>query len=141
MSGVIKQFFKDAGLNGKPSFLEFSEIASEYHAKYCLDNCEAEQLRTGCEIVYGWVIWQDKKHSFIEAEFHAVVKNNDKLVDITPRVDGEKNILFVEDKTRVPKRIDNHTWRSWTNIKSQKGIIYENCQTREYRVLRYFNAV
>jgi DNA-directed RNA polymerase subunit E'/Rpb7 len=122
---------KNAGLSGKPRFLEFSRTAPEYHAKYCLDNCEAEQIKTGSEIVYGWVIWQDKKHSFIEAEFHAVFKKDSKLIDITPRVDGEKKVLFVEDSKRVPERIDNRTWRIWTNIKSQNGSIYETCQPKE----------
>ena len=112
-------------------YLDFTETAPEYHAKYCLDNCEAEQLKTGCEIIYGWVIWQNKNMNFIEAEFHAVVKKENEFIDITPRVDGEKKILFVQDTTRIPERIDNHTWNSWTNIKSQNGSIFENCQIIE----------
>ena len=129
VSGNIRKFLKDAGLNGKLRFLEFVESAPEYHAKYCLDNCEAERHRTGCEIVYGWMIWQDKKCGFIEAEFHSTVRKDGNLVDITPRVDGEKKVLFVEDATRVPERVDCKTWKSWTNIKSSDGRIYENCKT------------
>jgi hypothetical protein len=77
------------------------------------------------------VVWQDKKRRFIEAEFHAVVKKDGMLVDITPRVDGENKVLFVDDPERVPERIDNRTWRSWTNIKSLYGRIFEQCQTIE----------
>lgn len=128
VSGAIKRFLNDAGLDGRPSYLEFTETAPEYWAKYCLDNCEAERLKTGCEIIYGWMIWQDKKESFIEAEFHAIVKTDGKFVDITPRVDGERKILFVEDLAKIPERIDAHTWRSWDNIKSKNGVIYEESQ-------------
>lgn len=129
ISSSIKQFIRDAGLKGKAQYLHYTGIAPEYYAGYCLDNCEAEQMKTNCKIVYGWIIWQDKKRHFIEAEFHAVVKKDDKLVDITPRVDGEAKILFLEDLERKPKRIDDHTWQSWTNIKMQDGNIYEQCQT------------
>lgn len=128
---MIKQFITEAGLKGKAKYLHYTETAPEYQGGYCLDNCEAEQIKTNCETVYGWIIWQDKKRRFIEAELHAVVKKDGKLVDITPRVDGEIKILFVKDSERKPRRIDDHTWQSWTNIKMQDGNIYEQCQTIE----------
>ena len=127
----IKNFLEDAGLNGKSQFLLFFETALEYHAGYCLDNCEAEQIRTGCEIVYGWVIWENPKSRFIEAEFHAVVRKNGALLDITPRFDGERRVLFVEDKNRKPQRMDDHTWQTWSNIKSQDEEIFEECRELE----------
>ena len=124
---------KAAGLKGRPRYLEFSEMAPEYKAKYCLDNCVAENNRSNNEIIYGWVIWQDKKHRFIEAEFHAVLKGNGELLDITPRCDDEKTVLFIPDDTRTPDRIDTRTWKTWSNIKSQNGHIYENCRPIEMK--------
>ena len=51
--------------------------------------------------VFGWVLAQDKSKGFAEAQFHCVWKSTeDKLVDITPRRDGEKRVLFIPDHTR-----------------------------------------
>jgi hypothetical protein len=97
-----------------------------YKARYCLSNCEAEQNRTGESVVYGWIIWEDRKKYFIEAEFHAVMRQlNGQLRDITPRIDGEARVLYISDPTRTPQRVDERTWRSWTSYKSIQGIIVE----------------
>lgn len=64
-------------------------------------------------------------HSFVEAEFHAVMKRRGALHDITPRNDGEKIVLFVPDPTRVAVRVDEHTWKTWGNHKSADGHIVE----------------
>lgn len=52
--------------------------------------------------VAGWVIWQAKAANFVEAEFHSVwcdPKGN--LIDVTPRKDGERYVLFVPDSLRT----------------------------------------
>jgi len=90
-----------------------------------LDNCEAESDRTGQEIVYGWVLWEDRRFGFIEAEFHAVMRHGNTLVDITPRRDGEATVLFVPDAQRAPTRLDPRSWKSFTNIKWLNGRIVE----------------
>ena len=132
ISTQIKQFLANSGLSRKPIFLLFSHADLAYRPKYCLDNCEAEQIKIGCEVVYGWVIWENRRRRFIEGEFHSVVRKNGGLADVTPRVDLERRVLFVEDPNRKPKRIDESTWQTWTNIKSRNGKIIEEC--REIRI-------
>lgn len=123
ISGSVKRFLLSAGLSTEVVYLPFTFVADEYHTQYCLDNCEEERERTGCQIKYGWIIWEDRRKRFIEAEFHAIVVKAGVLCDITPRQDGENRVLFVEDPNRVPYRIDEITWSTYTNIKASNGII------------------
>lgn len=51
--------------------------------------------------VSGWMISEDPKHGFIEAQFHTVWCSPDgELQDITPRLDKEKTIMFFPDRNR-----------------------------------------
>ncbi len=60
--------------------------------------------RGGGSIQYGWIIWAGSKQLFLEAEFHAVwVSPFYEMIDITPKIDGEVNILFLPDMKRVYK--------------------------------------
>ena len=53
------------------------------------------------EAVYGWNLFQDKLTGCAEAIFHTVWKSPDgKLIDLTPRADGERLFTFVVDKSR-----------------------------------------
>jgi hypothetical protein len=105
VSANIKLFLKDIGVSIQPQYLKHTSVSPDYKARYCLDNCELEQKRTGCQIVYGWLIWEDIKRACIVAEFHGVVKRQGLLIDITPRVDGEDRVLFVQDRSRTPSRL------------------------------------
>jgi len=122
----VKRFLRIAGLHGFPEYLPFTDLGKDYKKGYCLNNCELEHLETSCNVVYGWMIWELKKSSYIEAEFHSVVEVGAKLIDITPRIDGEEKILFIRDEFREPKRANEHTWNTWSNIKSQRGKIIEH---------------
>lgn len=65
-----------------------------------INTCIQRNLEGG-SIEYGWVIWQDDLTASTEAEFHSVWKNKKgDLLDITPRIDGEKKVLFVPDFVR-----------------------------------------
>jgi hypothetical protein len=125
ISGSIRRFVQALGTNITPQFLPFTFVSEKYLPRYCLNNCEAEQKANGNRIVFGWVIWENRKQVFVEAEFHAVITQGNTLVDITPRVDGEETILFAPDPARVAERIDARTWRLWTNQKSLLGQIVE----------------
>jgi hypothetical protein len=114
-----------AGLTEKSIYLPFTDISPNYLPRYCLNNCEDVHRNLGYEIVYGWMLWELPAAEFIEAEFHAVVKDRKSLLDITQRADGENTILFVPDPTRVATRVDRRTWRTWTNFKAQHGIMRE----------------
>ncbi|MDE9544557.1 hypothetical protein [Xenorhabdus bovienii] len=69
------------------------------------------------------MIWEDRRNEFIEAEFHAVVKINDRFIDITPRVNLEKEILFVEDNIRRSEKESSNAWFSYRNIKFRRDDI------------------
>jgi hypothetical protein len=61
------------------------------------------QLRAhGGDAVHGWVLAQDKAQMFSEAIFHTVWRSAEgKLVDVTPRPDAEKRVMFVPDPSRA----------------------------------------
>ena len=68
---------------------------------YCHFNVWCQLRHAGGEPQQGWVLAQDKQKSFAEAIFHAVWKHPDgRLLDMTPRKDNEKRLLFVPDSVR-----------------------------------------
>ena len=125
LSSLIKEFLKSVGITDKPIFLSYEKRDDEYIVRECLTTCEVESSRTGSKIIYGWIVWQDKKNSFIEAVFHSVILENSRLIDITPREDNERVIMFVKDRNKVAKRFDPQTWDTWSSFKSFNGIIIE----------------
>ena len=116
----VRQFLAAANLLGKPRYLPFTLISTEYFPGYCLYNCATEARRSGDAAEYGWMIWQHETASFIEAEFHAVIRRKSGIQDITPRRDGEEIILFVPDSTRVPRFEPPNAWHTWSNFKSHE---------------------
>ena len=78
----------------KPS--KFVSSANDCHLNVWVQ-CNHE----GGGAISGWIIGEDPKQRFIEAQFHTVWCSPDgKLQDITPRTDGEKTIMFFPDPTR-----------------------------------------
>jgi hypothetical protein len=73
----------------------------------------------------GWVIWQSKLAQFVEAQFHTVWRNDEgKLVDVTPRQDGEKRILFVPDSVRAITLLEykgQPAIKTYDNVRVQSG--------------------
>lgn len=123
LSSSIRRFLESLESVGTATWLPFSFVSSDYQAAYCLSNCEAEHRRTGATIVFGWLIWEIRTQSFIEAEFHAVVKRGGVLEDITPRNDAEKLVMFVPDFARRAVRRDDRTWDTWANHKKQGSAL------------------
>lgn len=67
----------------------------------CFFNTWAKIKYSGGGKQTGWLIAQDSVNDFIEAQFHAVwVDPNGVLVDVTPRTDGEKRVMFIPDRVR-----------------------------------------
>lgn len=125
MSGSIRRFLATLETTASPILLPYTAVHADYRAGYCLNNCEAETQRSGRPIVFGWVIWEDRKQAFIEAEFHAVIRRGAELLDITPRKDRERVLLFAPDPARSALRIDARTWTTWRNHKAKLGIVFE----------------
>ena len=111
--------------DSKPVYLSFTYRSDTYLNCFCFKNCEDEKKKTGCEIIYGWSLWEDKKLGFYEAEFHSVIKENGDLVDITPRRKNEESILFVSDMSKKAGRKSVNSWYSWSNCKIVNGHVAE----------------
>lgn len=95
----VLEFCKEIDPSGKLSFVD---VIPDEEAKYqeCFINVQEYIRKFGGEIQYGWIIWEIP-HKFIEAEFHAIwVDKNGKYIDITPKKDGEKIILFLKDSKK-----------------------------------------
>lgn len=132
INSSVKMLIQALGLkNSKPIYLPYTHRSNNYRATYCFNNCEDEANKTGCEVVYGWMIWEDRKKSFIEAEYHSVIKENGMIFDISPRQTGDTKILFVTDNTRPGGRKRPDTWYSRTNLKMVNGFIAEESKECE----------
>jgi hypothetical protein len=67
----------------------------------CFFNLPEKVAADGGSVQHGWTIWE-RPGLLIEGEFHAVwVSPEGEFVDITPKRDGEKEILFLPDNERV----------------------------------------
>jgi len=68
---------------------------------YCLTDVPGYAWQHGGEAIFGWIIWE-VPGLLLEAEFHTCYKDEDgKLIDITPKPDRERQILFLPDSHRV----------------------------------------
>lgn len=77
-----------------PVFLPYVDYGLAH--KECHLNVRYQVKQHGGKVVNGWMIWDGD--FFTEAEFHCVWRSPDgHLEDITPRVDGETEILFLPD--------------------------------------------
>jgi len=86
----------------KPVFLKLVPVENCRFGD-CFGNAENYMRNNGGSVQYGWILWEIP-NSFIEAEFHAVWVNNEgEYIDITPKLDGEKEILFLPDSQRKDK--------------------------------------
>lgn len=121
-NGTVRSFLREIGLPKDAFYLGFTPFDDRYRSTYCLDNC-AHAEREGLGVsVFGWIIWEARKHRFIEAEFHAVLRQGDELIDVTPRPDGEEKILFVPDPTRIPV-LGPRGWATYSNFISRNRVI------------------
>jgi hypothetical protein len=68
---------------------------SEARPNHCFLNIPPYIALHGGKAVHGWTIWE-WPGVWAEAEFHAVVWDGQRMVDITPH-DGEEEILFLPD--------------------------------------------
>lgn len=114
-SAAVLALIENLKCNAQPCFLSYTYVSKEYLAGHCLDNCEMEAMKTGHKVIYGWMLWDAPTLRAAEAEFHAVMLRENGLEDITPRVDHERLVLFLQDTSRSASRLDHRTWRTWMN--------------------------
>jgi hypothetical protein len=90
----VKKLVEKLGLKTEPVFVPVKD--TDGHKKSdCFYNVRRKIEKEGGDILYGWNVWEYPE-KLIEGEFHAVwVSPNGNLIDITPKVDGETEILFI----------------------------------------------
>lgn len=108
MNVDVLKFCKEIDPTTNPIFVNVIPIKDSVYNE-CYGNVEDYVKKNGGKIEYGWIIWEIP-NTYIEAEFHAVwVNNKGEYIDITPKEDGEKRILFLKDSGRkfIGELIDN----------------------------------
>jgi len=103
----VLKFCKEVNPTTNPIFVNVIPIKDAIYG--CYGNVENHIKKNGGRIEYGWIIWEVPE-IYLEAEFHAVwVNNEEEYIDITPKVDREKRILFLKDNKKKfeGKLIDN----------------------------------
>jgi hypothetical protein len=121
-------------------FLPYTDLG--YREGQCHVNVLHRVRMHGGKRLNGWIIWECMM--FAEAEFHCVWQTSGALIDITPRRDGEEQILFLPDPatrlTKGERGIMQPTNRLSTGGYSIMGLPYRdaiapnalNQRTREY---------
>ncbi|MGD9276490.1 MAG: SEC-C metal-binding domain-containing protein [Candidatus Pacearchaeota archaeon] len=100
INGKITEFCKEIDSTTKPIFVELLHV-EDYICGECYGNVDNHIRKHGGDIQYGWIIWEHPD-VLLDAEFHAVwVDDKGEYIDVTPKVDGEKKILFLPDSKRV----------------------------------------
>ncbi|WP_163158052.1 hypothetical protein [Bradyrhizobium uaiense] len=84
----------------------------------CFHNVQAKVAKDGGSITYGWLIWEWPR-VFVEAEHHAVWNDGNALIDVTPHIHGEFDVLFLPD----PQRVYDYEGRTrLINVKRSLGV-------------------
>lgn len=105
-----------------PLFVQVAPVAGVRYG-YCLTDVPLFAEKNGENIQFGWIIWECPRVA-LEAEFHTCLINpGNGLIDIVPKPDNEKTILFLPDSQRVYEHkpvsskhkalIDNDYTRRW----------------------------
>jgi hypothetical protein len=108
----------------QPAFLPFTQVDRRYIAGQCHANVLHRVRGHGGKRVNGWMIWESVIMD--DAEFHSVWQSPDgTLIDITPRKDKEKLVLFLPDPvTRLRLGKDGDSQIQPTNRTNLPGLPY-----------------
>jgi len=96
ITAEIERFCEEVAPGQKPVYVRVKpENGAEFSG--CHVNVEYHVKAFGGTPVYGWIIWQSP--ALLHAEYHCNwLSSNGELSDITPKVDGETQILFLPDQ-------------------------------------------
>jgi hypothetical protein len=91
----------------------------------CHFNIWVQCDKAGGEPQHGWLLAEDAVEDFAEAQFHTVWRSPDgRLLDMTPRADGEKRVMFVPDAGRSIQ-LSDHEGRpaiiTYDNVRMYRG--------------------
>lgn len=96
LSKEVEKIVSSIVPDGKPVYLPYTNLDPLYQARFCQVNAQHRANTAGGERVDGWMIWEHLNYA--EAEAHSVWRDPaGRLIDLTPRVDGEELVLFLPD--------------------------------------------
>ena len=100
ITDVIIKFCEETVSSVKPMYIPVRAVTGSEQNE-CFINVQKVVEKYGGKQVNGWAIWQ-WANILVEAEAHSVWESPEgQLVDITPHVYGEKEILFLRDDSMV----------------------------------------
>jgi hypothetical protein len=140
ITAKIRKFAQELSPGQEPVFVQV-EPKPGAKKNECHLNVERFAKDNGGSPVYGWTIWQSP--IYLDAEFHAVWRDErDVLLDITPKADGERRILFVPDPARRWEGIcvasrhyplsDTSAVRDLLEVAHEMGTIQEKYRPDEF---------
>jgi hypothetical protein len=98
---VVKEFCLTVSPGNSPVSVDVIPQKAGAIQDECFFNVQNVIRKKGGRIIYGWIIWLWPR-VLIEANHHAVWEKPDQaLIDVTPRADGEKRILFLPDAHQI----------------------------------------
>lgn len=99
ISRAVRRLIDSVVHGAEPVYLDVQPEADAI-VHECFLNVQAKVARDGGQMLCGWQLWE-WPHVLVEAEFHSVwVSPAGEMVDITPKPEGERRILFVPDARR-----------------------------------------
>lgn len=103
----VRNFCFDINPDAKPVFVDVRP-EPDCTVNECFHNVLLQIRRHGGSSLVGWAIWYLAER-FIEAEFHCVWQLDGELLDITPKKNRERRVLFVPDEKMAwkGKRVPN----------------------------------
>ncbi len=105
---------------GEFSLLPFSAVNPRYKAGFCHANVLHRTRTHGGSREFGWLVWEHPG-LLAEGEFHSVWRSpTGELVDLTPRADGERLVMFVVDRERRLERSGTFDM-TWANYSIRGG--------------------
>lgn len=116
-SPVVRELCRRLAPAGALVPLPFRLLDCRYEAGRCHANVLHRVREAGGERVFGWLLWE-QRGVIAEGEFHSVWRApSGELVDITPRVDGERRVAFLPDTFRRLERVGDYdvSWANYSN--------------------------
>lgn len=113
IDAIVEEFCHKLAPGNTPIYVDVIPRVSAIQDE-CFFNVGQAVADEGGTIVFGWAIWLWPR-VLIEANHHAVWgRPRSRLVDITPKADGEKRILFLPDARQV---FDFQTFQRVDNVR------------------------
>ncbi len=124
------------GVETEPVFVPVSDTDG-CAVNECFPNVRQKIARDGGSIQHGWMVWE-WPNKLIEGEFHAVwVAPDGSLKDITPKPDGEKQILFIPDPKRIYQNVPVGTVRLALTNDPEIQLTIQLAEEKEKLRLKY----